>query len=264
VLTTEHGDDECWIWMESVRGRTGPSITLDDYALIARELGRMQGAYAANPPLLPTDEWLSRDWLRGWAETSAGQLAVVTDDIGWDDPRLASLVPLRRRAQDMWARRESLLGIVEAAPLTVVHLDFWPHNLFVDGSDVVAIDWSQVGIGALAQDLDQITLDPIWMQVLPEAPVHELEDCILPAYADGLRHSGCEVDDTELRRWYAAAAAVKYVPLLELQVAVARDPAKVAAQEQRFGRSYAEVTATKARVIMRAIELGEWALGSIR
>jgi hypothetical protein len=57
---------------------------------------------------------------------------------------------------------------------------------------------------------------------------------------------------------------VKYVPLLELQVAVARDPAKVAAQEQRFGRSYAEVTATKARVIMRAIELGEWALGSIR
>ena len=263
LLTTQPSDDECWIWMESVPGRTGSAITLADYPLIAERLGRMQGAYAASPSQLPDDEWLSRNWLRGWADTSAGRLAGVSSDDGWDDERLASLLPWRQRALEVWARREELLRIVESAPQTVVHLDFWPHNLFVtDDGDVVAIDWSQIGIGAVTQDLDQITLDPIWMQVMPDADTAELEELVLPAYVEGLRQGGFDVDAETVQRWYAAAAAVKYVPLLELQVATARDPAKVTSQEQRFGRSFAEVTATKSRVVRRAVELGESALES--
>jgi hypothetical protein len=263
LLTTQPSDDECWIWMEAVRGRTGAAITLADYPLIADALGRMQGAYAASPSQLPDYEWLSRDWLRGWAETSAGQLANVGGDEGWDDERLAYLLPWRQRALDVWGRREELLRMVESAPRTVVHLDFWPHNLFVtDDCDVVAIDWSQIGIGAVTQDLDQITLDPIWMQVMPDADTAELEEAVLPAYVDGLHRGGFSVDAGAMQRWYAAAAAVKYVPLLELQVATARDPAKVASQEQRFGRSFADVTATKSRVVRRAVELGESALES--
>jgi hypothetical protein len=263
LLTTQPREDECWIWMEDAAGRTGTALTLDDYSVVADALGRLQGAYAADPAQLPSHEWLSRDWLRGWADTSAGQLAAVGDDSGWDDERLASLAPMRQRALAVWAHREQLLAIVEAAPQTLVHLDFWPHNLFVaDDGDVIAVDWSQVGIGAVAQDIDQITLDPIWMQVTPDVAVSDLETRILPSYLAGLHAAGFDVDAESLQRWYAAAAAVKYVPLLELQVTVARDPAKVAAQERRFGRSFAQVTATKSRVVRRAIELGEWALES--
>jgi hypothetical protein len=40
------------------------------------------------------------------------------------------------------------------------------------------------------------------------------------------------------------------------------DPPALHAQEQRFGRPYADIVATKARVVRRAVELGEWALGS--
>jgi len=261
--TTQPSDDECWIWMEDVRGRTAHAITLDDYEVVARALGRMQGWYAADPARLPSQPWLSRDWLRGWADTSAGQLKAVGGEEGWDDERLATLLPYRQRAMEVWAAsREQLLRIVETSQRTVVHLDFWPHNLFVADDDVVAIDWSQVGIGGIAQDLDQITLDTVWMQVMPDADIAELERRIVPSYAEGLRAAGYDVDEAVLQRWYAAAAAVKYVPLLELQVMTARDPAKVAFAEQRAGRSFAEATATKARVVRRAIELGESALGS--
>src|SRR3954447_9053486 len=63
LLTTEHGDAECWVWMEDVRGRHGRSLLLDDYGSIAEALGSTQGAYAAGAAPLPDDEWLSRSWL---------------------------------------------------------------------------------------------------------------------------------------------------------------------------------------------------------
>ena len=236
---------------------------MDEYPAIAEALGRTQGWFAADLQQLPSYEWLSRDWLRGWAETSAGRLANARGEDGWDDPRVATLLPWRKRSLDVWAQRDALLHIVETAPQTVVHLDFWPHNLFVtDDNRVVAIDWSQVGIGAIAQDLDQITLDTVWMHVHPDADITQLEDAVLPAYASGLRAAGSDVSDAALRLCYAAAAAVKYVPLLELQVTQVRDPEAVVKAEQRFGRPFAEVTATKSRVVRRAVELGEWALGS--
>jgi Ser/Thr protein kinase RdoA (MazF antagonist) len=264
LATTQPHDEECWIWMEAVRGRTAEAIRLEEYPAIAEALGRTQGWFASDASRLPSYEWLSRDWLRGWADTSAGALANVRGNDGWHDPRLASLVPWRKRALDVWARRDPLLHVVETAPQTVVHLDFWPHNLFLtDSGEVVAIDWSQVGIGGVAQDLDQITLDTVWMHVHPDADLEQLESAVLPAYAEGLRAGGFDVADESLRLWYAAAAAVKYVPLLELQVTQLRDPAAVARAEQRFGRPFAEVTATKSRVVRRAVELGEWALRSL-
>ena len=262
LLTTQPHDLEGWIWMEDAHGRHAGALTLDDYALIGRALGEMQGAFAVGTPPLPTDDWLSRKWLRGWVDASDAQVVALRDSPGWDDERLATLLPHRDRALELWAARGELLGIVEQAPHTLVHLDFWPMNLFVDDDDVVAIDWSQVGIGGVAQDLDQITLDPVWMQVMPDVDPRQLEWRIVPAYLEGLHSAGFDVDESDLQRWYAAAAAVKYLPLLELQVSVAVDPAKVAAAERRWSRPFADITASKARVVQRAIELGEWALSS--
>jgi hypothetical protein len=47
-----------------------------------------------------------------------------------------------------------------------------------------------------------------------------------------------------------------------LQTVRAADPAEVAAQETRFGRPFDVLTRDKARVVERAVVLGEWALGS--
>jgi hypothetical protein len=262
-LTTEPADDECWIWMEDVAGTPGTAWELDDFDAAAFDLATTQAAYATGRSELPTRPWLARQWLRGWTDVSVAKDVLTGDDIGWQDERLAPLAALRPRATAVWAAREQLLGIVERAPATLTHCDLWPTNLIAaeDGT-TVAIDWSQVGIGALAQDLDQMTLDTVWMQVRPGESLEALEAHVVPSYLSGLRSSGVDVDEAQLRHWYAAAASVHYVPMLDYQLVNVSDPTLVLANELRFGRPIAELMADRARVVERAIELGEWALES--
>ena len=260
VLTTQPAEDECWIWMADVRGRHGASLTDGNLTTIGRDLGTTQGAFAVGA--LPDDEWLSRSWLRGWVGACERLVDVLRDDPLTDD-RLAPLRPCRDRVLALWDAREDLLGIVESAPQSLVHCDFWPANLFVDDDGhAVAIDWSQIGIGGLAQDLDQVTLDTVWMQVRPDCSLDLLEDLVVPAYADGLRTAGMDVTDVQVHRWYAAAASAHY-PWMAGGIALrSRDDADVARQEKRFGRSFAALVADRARVIERALDLGDAALGS--
>jgi hypothetical protein len=262
LLTTQRGDRECWIWMEDAPGRHSHTLHLDDYTTIARALGTTQGAYAAGHPL-PEMEWLSRDWLRGWL-TSCGRLvALLDDDDAWTDERLAPLARLRDRTRALWQQRDRLLAISSSGPATVGHWDFWPANLFVDDEDhVVAVDWSQVGIASLGQDLDQLTLDTVWMQVRPDESLDALENAVLPAYADGLQEAGADVGLDQVRLWHAASASVRYVWMGCGQATIVADPDAVRGQERRFGTPYDVVLAHKARVVEHAIELGEWALES--
>jgi hypothetical protein len=263
ALTTEPSETECWIWMEDVEGRPGTTWDLDDFDAAAFDLATTQAAYATGRSELPTQPWLARRWLRGWAEASLGNASAIDDDRAWDDERLAALRPLRARAAAVWAAREALLAIVEAAPPTVTHCDLWPANL-IGGDDgtTVAIDWSQVGIGALAQDLDQLTLDTVWMQVRPGESLDALDSHVVPSYLSGLRSSGVDVDERQLRHWYAAAASVHYVPMLGFQAVNPAYPDGVLASEHRHGRPFEDIVADKARVIERAVTLGERALES--
>ena len=256
ALTTQVSDDECWIWMEDVKGRTGAALHLDDYATIARALGTTQGAYASGAASLPSQPWLSRNWLRGWVDVCAQFISTTRDDSRWHDPRLASLQSLRLRVSDLWDRREELFAIVEEPALTITHWDFWPTNLYA-GEDAVAIDWSQVGLSGIGHDLDQMTIDPVWMHVRPDESLQVLEDLILSAYLDGLHESGFEVEMEQLRRWYGAAAALRYAWLGGGQADLLEDADRVRFQESRFGRDIASITATKARSVERALDLGE-------
>lgn len=263
TLLTSTVGDEWWIWMEDARGRTGSAMTLDDYRRAAHDLGTTQGAFASGAAKLPDHDWLSRRWLRGWVEACEPLAAALAPDGAVRDDRLAALRPLRDRVLALWARREELLAIVEAAPQTLVHCDFWPTNLYAgDDGTTVAIDWSQIGIGAVAQDLDQITLDTVWMQVRPDESIELLEEVIVPAYVDGLRESGFTATDVDVHRWYAAAAGAHYPWMAGMQVIRAPQLDFIDGLEKRFNRSFADVVTDRARVIERAVELGEWALGS--
>jgi hypothetical protein len=260
LLTEEVTDDECWIWMADVSGRHGATLTDADFATIGRDLGTTQGALSVG--VLPDHEWLSRRWLRAWVGACERFVVTLGERDALHDDRLAPLRPLRDRVLRLWEAREDLLHIVESAPQTLVHCDFWPANLFVDDGHTTAIDWSQVGIGGLAQDLDQVTLDTVWMQARPDGSLDVLEALVLPSYADGLRAAGVQVSDGEVRRWYAAAAGAHYAWMAGAIVQRSRDEADVAGQEDRFGRSFADLVADRSRVIERALDLGERALGS--
>jgi hypothetical protein len=261
LLTTQHDDGDCWIWMQDVRGRTGSALRLDDYAAIARALGSTQGAYASDAVPLPDEPWLSWGWLRGWVDLCAQFVATARDDARWTGRRLEPLRPLRWRMLALWDRRDELLAIASEPPMTISHWDFWPTNLFVsEAGAVTAIDWSQVGRGGVTHDLDQITLDPVWMHVRPDVSLDVLEALVLTAYTDGLRDSGFDISLTTARRWYSAAAALRYAFLAGTQVDLVEDPECVQFSETRFGRDMATINATKARVVAHALDLGEHVL----
>ena len=263
LLATEPSDDECWIWMEAVEGRTGKSLVLDDYDRIAYAAGTTQGAYASGGVPLPDEPWLSRRWLHGWVAACGNFVAAAGSDEGWDDPRLQPARGLRSRVLALWEARDELLAIADSAPQTVTHWDFWPSNLYVDPTGaVVAIDWSQIGISGITHDLDQLTLDTVWMQVRPDESLDVLEALILPAYTRGLNDAGCDVSLADVRRWYSAAAALRYAWLVGGQPALLAEPDGVASQERRFDRPYEAILAAKLRVCERALWLGEMALGS--
>lgn len=263
LLTTERDNGDCWIWMQDVAGRSGSTLRLDDYATIAHALGSTQGAFASGAVTTPDAPWLSRDWLRGWVDACAQFVAIDRDDARWTDPRLDALQPLRWRTQALWESKEELLGIASEAPPTISHWDFWPANLYVDDRGAVtAIDWSQVGLGAITHDLDQLTLDTVWMQVRPDESLDALEAVVLTAYASGLRGCGVEIAFRALRRWYSAAAALRYAFLGGAQADLAAHPERVHASESRLGRNLGTINATKARVIAHALDLGEHVLGS--
>lgn len=256
ALTTQPSEQECWIWMEDVPGRTSTALGLDDYARVAHALGTTQGAYASGAVALPEQPWLSRNWLRGWVDVCAQFVETVRDDSRWQDARLASLRPLRSRVSDLWDRRTELFAIADEPPLTVAHWDFWPMNVYV-GADVVAIDWSQVGVSGITHDLDQLTIDTVWMHIRPDESLDALDDLVLAAYVTGLRDSGYEVGEGQVRRWYAAAAALRYAWLGGGQVDIIENPQRVSSQESRFGRSIDTIMSTKARAMAHAIALGE-------
>jgi len=258
MLTTEPAEDECWIWMEDVEGSPGAAWSIDDYDSVAFDVATTQSAFASGRSVLPTQPWLSRHWLRGWVETLEHQIPTLDEESLWADESLAALAELRPRVRALWESREALLGIVEAAPQTVVHCDLWPTNLIAaDDGTTVAIDWSQVGIGAIAQDLDQLILDPVWMQVLPRGSLDELEAHVLPGYLSGLRSSGVDLGEDSVRRWYAAAASIHYAPMLAFYARAVADRGRL---EARFGRSFAEITGDRTRVIEHALVLGEGVL----
>lgn len=258
---TEPAQDEAWLWLEDVAGLPGTGWTPQQYARGARDLGTMQGAYAAGQAELPEQVWLSRGWLDEWVRTTARWWPLVEDDAAWQDERLGPLAALRARARQVWTQRERLLHIVAAAPQTVVHLDLWPTNVILGShGHTVALDWSSVGVGALAQDLDQQTLDPVWMQVQPGADLELLERAVLPAYARGVRAAGCDASDDQIRRWYVAAAGVRYTSVLATQADLAADPARVDGLERRWNRPFEAIAADRARVISRALDLAEEAL----
>jgi hypothetical protein len=258
LLTTRRSDDECWIWMEDVAGRTGAALRPDDYGAMAYDLGTTQGAFVARPELLPDADWLSRGWLRGWAGACARYVEAMSTEKAWDGEVLRPLRALHPRVQRLWAARDQLLGITEAAPLTLVHCDFWPANVYrTEADETVAIDWSQIGLGAVAQDLDQLTLDTVWMQIRPDESLDLLDDAIVPAYVRGLHDAGCDMSTDDVRQLYAAAAAMRYAWMGSMVATRVGEVGYIAAQEARFGRSFAELVADRARVVQRAVALGE-------
>lgn len=139
---------------------------------LARCLGRFAEASAGEAP------WLARDQL-------AARLEEVARRGGWST---LARTPVADLADHLWRRRGVLLGEVSKLPQVLQHGDPVPANLLghVD-DDVLAVDWSTLGLGPVGADLGYLSLS-----------TREAFEPLLEAYLAGLPPGLAERDQVLL------------------------------------------------------------------
>ncbi len=159
---------------------------------VARALGRFAGAELGDHP------WLARDQLRD-------RLRRVERSGGW--PTLARTT-VADVADHLWRHRHTFLSRLDGLPTVSQHGDPVPGNLpGRDGDDVVAIDWSALGVGPVGADLGYFTLS-----------AREEFEPLVDAYLAGLPERAASREDVEL----GARVTAVYTILTRVEWALAR------------------------------------------
>lgn len=163
-------------------------------------LARAIGRFATTAP--PDVAWLSRDQLRD-------RLARIERRGGWPVLGRTTASDL---AAHLWGRRGTLLAVLDDAPQVLQHGD--PTMINLSGridDDVVALDWSNLGLGAVGADLGLLALG-----------VREDFEPLLAAYVDGLTSAGSPMSvDPEVVATAARVSAV-YTAFSRAEWALAR------------------------------------------
>lgn len=154
MLRVEDDDEGITMMQERVAETDNPGL------FVARALGR----FARTPP--PDEPWLARGQLRE-------RLGRIERRDGW---RALARTTLADVADHLWRHRERHLATLDASVQVLQHGDPTPANLRGRvGDDVVAIDWSSLGTGAVGHDLG------LWALATRE----DFEP-LLAAYVEGL------------------------------------------------------------------------------
>ncbi|MEV6293277.1 aminoglycoside phosphotransferase [Streptomyces sp. NPDC051896] len=215
LAAVERADGDVALWLEDVPGEPATGWPLDRHAEFARRLGAAQGAArVADRP------WLSRRFLRDYIGAKTLGAELLDEDAAWRQPLVRDHFPrgLREEMVRLRQDREWFLGVLEALPRAFCHLDLWPANVVGAGSDVVLLDWSFAGDGALGEDLGNYVPDSVFDLFLPAARLPGYAAAAYDAYLHGLREAGWRGDEAQVRL-AVCASAVKYDWLTGLMLA---------------------------------------------
>lgn len=180
-ISVDEDEEGITLWSPEV-----PSAPIADDVL-ANALGRFSSQSLQDPG------WFNRDMLR--------HRIAATDDVGGLRPiRESALidVSLLRTCHALWEMRESILDELDGWPKVFSHGDALPRNMLcLDGANVIAIDWGQLGYNTVGADLATFSL----------YATEEL-DRLIPPYCEGLRVSGQPVGEGSVRRSTVLIAAL--------------------------------------------------------
>ena len=211
----EHPGGAYWVWMQDIRDDVGDTWPLEHYGTVARCLGQFNGAYLMGQPL-PTHPWLTRKWLRQYVEQAAPTVALLLDSM--DHPLIRRALPgfSAEFIQRGWNERYAILEAIERLPQAFCHLDAFRRNLFsrrtVEGGDqVVAVDWSYMGIASVGEELAPLVGASIGFYAVMPADALRLEQIVLEGYLAGLSDAGWQGNPDLVRFGYAATMYWRYV-----------------------------------------------------
>jgi hypothetical protein len=200
-------DGRVELWLDDVEGTEGFDWPVPRIARFAYELGAGQARWAGR---VPSSDWLSRCWLAQYL-AEGPSLSVDVQDAYWDHPRVAAWpTQVRQELRRLWAERNRLLAVAEAAERTLCHLDVWPANLIEGDGRSVLLDWSFVGEGAVGEDLANLIVDSFTDGLMDAALLPEVTELATDSYLEGLRDGGWTGSDDRVRTAVATCGAVKY------------------------------------------------------
>ena len=243
--TEEKSDGAYWIWMEDVKDESRNAWPLETYGVVARCLGRFNGAYLEGRPL-PNGPWVTRNWLRSYLESAGPALKRLVNSM--DHPLIRRSLPglTANFFQKLWEERLEVLEMLEHFPQTFCHQDAFRNNLFFRHTpdqqpEVIAIDWDRCGIAAVGQEIG--VLVHVSLGAVPLEEAYHLEQIILDGYLDGLREAGWQGDPNMIRFSYAATVYWRYAigAFAGEMVAWFLEEHYRAAIEQAFGKSMEKI-----------------------
>jgi Phosphotransferase enzyme family len=244
IAETDH--ELAWIAMEDLRALDHRPWPAGQFREVARHLGIFNADYLSGRPL-PTDPWLSRDWLRGWTELAEPQIALLPTVSSHPVAGRIFTPDIVDDLIELWDQREKLYEALDQLPQTLCHNDVFPRNLFIRGNghptQSVAIDWACCGEGPVGQELACLVgATQAFFESRPERWDDLERDC-LDGYAEGLRQAGWKGSD-EILLGYLLSIVLHFgigalSPVLGVTLTVEHHDLV----ERLFGRSYDECIA---------------------
>ncbi len=189
-------DGRAWVLMEEITGvKDGLTWDEADYKAVLSGMARLHAQFWARTGLLSDCPWLWRPDERSLQELVAARRSDLDAISASGLPRALPEVFGAERlalARHVLAQLEKLFGPLMAAGTTLVHGDYWFHNVQITGTGrIVLVDWQnpQVwsGLWELAYFLNLL------MPVGPGVYREELpfdEDLMVSWYADALAAAG--------------------------------------------------------------------------
>lgn len=202
-------DGSMWIWMEDVKEDIPTPWPIEQYALVARHLGQLNGAYLVGQAF-PDQPWVTRNWLRKYVENAAEMSEFIRGHP--NHPVVQHMFPGNSVAQILavWDERSHILDVLENLPQVFCHQDAFRRNLFARGGHTIAVDWGYMGIAPVGAELVPLVAASIGLFEIPVDRVKEMDRLCFEGYLQGLREAGWTGDSKLVRTGYALSLLLRY------------------------------------------------------
>ena len=201
---------EIAIWFEDVGSAWARDWSLERYGLAAFHLGQFSARFAGRPPQLP---WLGRNQWPEYVEAFCPG-AVESLRKHQDHPGVLAVYPAALQTR-LYALNEACDDLISRAQaqssMTLSHGDAGGRNLFDRGGETVAIDWDEVGISPVGEDVARMvgsSLHWFFIGKMDQAPA--LADLVLTRYLEGLHDGGFRQDPSTVACVFKAVLGTIY------------------------------------------------------
>jgi hypothetical protein len=193
------------IWLEEV-GTVRADWDLARFRRAAYLLGRLAASLrVAERRNVGDFEWSIKSYVAGRLDMQV--LPLLRNDGIWRHPLVAGAFddPLRERLLRVADRVDALATELMAFPRLTSHGDASPNNLLAGPTpdSFVLIDYGFWMPNPVAFDLGQLLVGDVQIGRRSAGLLAETDDAIVPAYVDGLRAEGLDIDQSVVRRAHA-------------------------------------------------------------